>query len=152
MDGMVAEDVESNAARRSIARQQPLTLSRTVGTARRGGRSRIAMTRFISKVPSLIRVYEVLPPRTLVDVAGKLEDRRGCAGRHGPSPRQPDAGNLGSPEEVPVLIDLEVFIPANRLQDVANVLRSSYKRTRTRQCHRCVDTRHEECEARHLTN
>ena len=31
----------------------------------------------------------------------------------------PDAGNLGSPEEVPVLIDLEVFIPANRLQDVA---------------------------------
>ncbi len=30
-----------------------------------------------------------------------------------------DAGNLGSPEEVPVLIDLEVFIPANRLQDVA---------------------------------
>ncbi len=30
----------------------------------------------------------------------------------------PDAGNLGSPEEVPVLIDLEVFIPANRLQDV----------------------------------
>ena len=31
----------------------------------------------------------------------------------------PDAGNLGSPEEVPVLIDLEVFIPANRPQDVA---------------------------------
>ena len=31
----------------------------------------------------------------------------------------PDAGNLGSPEEVPVLIDLEIFIPANRLQDVA---------------------------------
>ncbi len=31
----------------------------------------------------------------------------------------PDAGNLGSPEEVPVLIDLEFFIPANRLQDVA---------------------------------
>ena len=31
----------------------------------------------------------------------------------------PDAGNLGSPEEVPVLIYLEVFIPANRLQDVA---------------------------------
>ena len=29
------------------------------------------------------------------------------------------AGNLGSPEEVPVLIDLEVLIPANRLQDVA---------------------------------
>ena len=31
----------------------------------------------------------------------------------------PDAGNLGSPEEVPVLIDLQVFIPANGLQDVA---------------------------------
>ena len=31
----------------------------------------------------------------------------------------PDAGNLGSPEEIPVLIYLEVFIPANRLQDVA---------------------------------
>ncbi len=31
----------------------------------------------------------------------------------------PDAGNLGSPEEVPMLIYLEVFIPANRLQDVA---------------------------------
>ena len=31
----------------------------------------------------------------------------------------PDAGNLGSPEEVPVLVDLEVFIPADRLQDVA---------------------------------
>ena len=29
-----------------------------------------------------------------------------------------DAGNLGSPEEVPVLIDLEFFIPTNRLQDV----------------------------------
>ena len=27
----------------------------------------------------------------------------------------PDAGNLGSPEEVPMLIYLEVFIPANRL-------------------------------------
>ncbi len=50
----------------------------------------------------------------------------------------PDAGNLGSPEEVPVLIDLEVFIPANRLQDVAmhDVLRSNCKRMRTRQCHR----------------
>ncbi len=31
----------------------------------------------------------------------------------------PDAGNLGSPEEVPMLIYLEVFIPTNRLQDVA---------------------------------
>ena len=31
----------------------------------------------------------------------------------------PDAGNLGSPEEVPMLIYLEVFIPANRLKDVA---------------------------------
>ena len=31
----------------------------------------------------------------------------------------PDAGNLGSPEEIPVLIYLEVFIPTNRLQDVA---------------------------------
>ncbi|XZE33811.1 hypothetical protein SH501x_004608 [Pirellulaceae bacterium SH501] len=30
-----------------------------------------------------------------------------------------DASNFGSPEEVPVLIDLEVLIPANRLQDVA---------------------------------
>jgi len=30
-----------------------------------------------------------------------------------------DAINFGSPEEVPVLIDLEIFIPANRLQDVA---------------------------------
>ena len=30
-----------------------------------------------------------------------------------------DAGNLGSPEEVPVLIDLEFFIPTDRLQDVA---------------------------------
>ena len=30
-----------------------------------------------------------------------------------------DAGNLGSPEEVPVLIDLEIFIPSNGLQDVA---------------------------------
>ena len=31
----------------------------------------------------------------------------------------PDAGNLRSPEEVPVLIDLEFFIPTNRLKDVA---------------------------------
>ena len=31
----------------------------------------------------------------------------------------PDAGNLGSPEEVPVLIDLEIFIPSNGLQDIA---------------------------------
>ena len=31
----------------------------------------------------------------------------------------PDASDLGSPEEVPVLIDLQVFIPANGLQDVA---------------------------------
>ena len=31
----------------------------------------------------------------------------------------PYAGNLGSPEKVPVLIDLEVFIPTDRLQDVA---------------------------------
>ena len=31
----------------------------------------------------------------------------------------PDAGNLGSPEEVPMLIDLEIFIPTDRLQDVA---------------------------------
>ena len=31
----------------------------------------------------------------------------------------PDAGNLGSPEEVPMLIYLEVFIPTDRLQDVA---------------------------------
>ena len=30
-----------------------------------------------------------------------------------------DACNLGSPEEVPVLINLEIFIPADRLQDVA---------------------------------
>ena len=29
-----------------------------------------------------------------------------------------DAGNLGSPEEVPVLVDLQVFIPSNGLQDV----------------------------------
>lgn len=52
-------------------------------------KSRIAMTRFISKVPSLIRVYEVQLLRTLVDVAGKLEGRRGCAGIHGPSPLPP---------------------------------------------------------------
>ncbi len=31
----------------------------------------------------------------------------------------PDASNLGSPEEIPMLIYLEIFIPANRLQDVA---------------------------------
>ena len=31
----------------------------------------------------------------------------------------PDAGNLGSPEEVPVLIDLQVFIPRDRLEDIA---------------------------------
>lgn len=31
----------------------------------------------------------------------------------------PDAGNLGSPEEVPMLIYLEVFIPTDHLQDVA---------------------------------
>ena len=31
----------------------------------------------------------------------------------------PDARNLGSPEEVPVLIDLEILIPANCLQNVA---------------------------------
>ena len=30
-----------------------------------------------------------------------------------------DAGNLGSPEEVPVLIDLQVFIPTDRLEDIA---------------------------------
>ena len=30
----------------------------------------------------------------------------------------PDAGNLGSPEEVPVLVDLQFFIPSNGLQDV----------------------------------
>ena len=30
-----------------------------------------------------------------------------------------DAGNFGSPEEVPVLVDFEVFIPSDRLQDVA---------------------------------
>ena len=30
-----------------------------------------------------------------------------------------DASNFGSPEAVPVLIDLEVLIPAYRLQDVA---------------------------------
>lgn len=29
-----------------------------------------------------------------------------------------DAGNLGSPEEVPVLVDLQFFIPSNGLQDV----------------------------------
>lgn len=28
------------------------------------------------------------------------------------------AGNLGSPEKVPVLVDLQVFIPSNGLQDV----------------------------------
>jgi hypothetical protein len=27
----------------------------------------------------------------------------------------PDAGNLGSPEEIPMLIYLEVFIPTDRL-------------------------------------
>jgi hypothetical protein len=31
----------------------------------------------------------------------------------------PDAGNLGSPEEVPVFVNLEFFIPADRLQNVA---------------------------------
>ena len=30
-----------------------------------------------------------------------------------------DASNLSSPKEVPVLIDLKVFIPTDRLQDVA---------------------------------
>lgn len=30
-----------------------------------------------------------------------------------------DAGNFASPEEIPVLFDLERFIPADRLQDVA---------------------------------
>ena len=30
-----------------------------------------------------------------------------------------DAGNLGSPEKVPVLVDLQFFIPSNCLQDVA---------------------------------
>gem|GEM_PF-3680597 len=30
-----------------------------------------------------------------------------------------DAGNLGTPEKVPVLVDLQVFIPSNGLQDVA---------------------------------
>lgn len=30
-----------------------------------------------------------------------------------------DAGNLGSPEEIPMLIYLEVFIPTDRLEDVA---------------------------------
>ena len=30
-----------------------------------------------------------------------------------------DAGNLGSPEKVPVLVDLQFFIPSNGLQDVA---------------------------------
>ena len=30
-----------------------------------------------------------------------------------------DAGDLGSPEEIPVLVHFEIFIPANRLQDIA---------------------------------
>ena len=30
-----------------------------------------------------------------------------------------DASNLSSPKEVPVLIDLKVFIPTDRLKDVA---------------------------------
>ncbi len=29
------------------------------------------------------------------------------------------AGNLGSPEEVPVFINLEILVPANRLQNIA---------------------------------
>ncbi len=29
------------------------------------------------------------------------------------------AGNFGSPEEIPVLINLEIFVPSDRLQDVA---------------------------------
>ena len=29
------------------------------------------------------------------------------------------ARNFGSPEEVPVLVNLEIFVPADRLQDVA---------------------------------
>ncbi len=29
------------------------------------------------------------------------------------------AGKLGSPKEVPMLFDLELFVPANRLQDIA---------------------------------
>ena len=29
------------------------------------------------------------------------------------------AGNLGSPEEVPMLVDLQILVPANRLQNIA---------------------------------
>jgi len=29
------------------------------------------------------------------------------------------AGHLGSPKEIPVFINLEIFVPANRLQNIA---------------------------------
>jgi hypothetical protein len=31
----------------------------------------------------------------------------------------PDAGNFGSPKEVPVLVDLQILVPANRLENIA---------------------------------
>ncbi len=45
-DGMVAEDVRIQCSSTFHLSAAASTLSRTVGTARRGGRSRIAMTRF----------------------------------------------------------------------------------------------------------